>query len=278
MVKTLTWNCRRATQASQLWNYFTELSPDIALLQEVGSIPPALKHEYDFRFRYAVGKTGRPQRFGTALLVRGTIDDEIVLSSPYGWVRTELAHFSGNLLAYQITLASGQPLNAVNIYSPAWPIDRDRLKRFDVSAVKLVLNPNVWLADILFDALKHADIQPHEPWLVAGDFNLCETFDLWKGGPRGNREYLDRMQSVGLTECLRYTSGKLTPTFKKVGGERLTNQIDYIWVTQTLADALQSCVVGDSDRVFGCRLSDHLPIVADFALELPAEVTLKIQT
>lgn len=85
------------------------------------------------------------------------------------------------------------------------------------------------------------------------------------------------MQNVGLTECLRYTSGKLTPTFKKTGGE-LTNQIDYIWVTQALADTLQSCVVGESDRVLDCRLSDHLPIVTDFALELLAEVTLKTQT
>lgn len=153
------------------------MSPDVALLQEVSSIPPALKREYDFRFRYAIGKTGRLQRFDTALLVRGTIDDEIVLSSPYEWVRTELAHFSGNLLAYQITLASGQTLNAVSVYSPAWPVNRDRLKGFDVNTVKLVLNRDVWLADLLFDALKHADIQSHEPWLVAGDFNLCETFD-----------------------------------------------------------------------------------------------------
>ena len=215
-----------------------------------------------------MNKKGLPQRFGTALLVRGTISDEIALSSPYSWVRAELAHFTGNLLAYQVTLASGETLNVVNVYSPAWPIARNRLEGFDVNPVKLILNHDVWVADVLFSALEHANIQL-QPWLIAGDFNLCETFDLWKGGPRGNREYLDRMQNIGLTECLRYTTGKLTPTFKKAGGERPTNQIDYLWVTQALVSSLKSCMVGDGNRVFGQRLSDHLPIVASFSSQSP---------
>jgi len=173
-------------------------------------------------------------------------------------------------LAYQIMVAPGEPLNAINVYSPAWPVDKNRLKSFDVSPVKLVLNPNVWLADILFNALKHVDIQSHEPWLIAGDFNLCETFDLWKGGPRGNKKYLERMQSIGLTECLRYTNGKVTPTFKKVRGGQLINQIDYMWVTQALVEKLESCAVGDSGQIFGQSLSDHLPIVANFTPTSPA--------
>lgn len=266
-VKVITWNCRRATATSLLWNYFAEFSPDVALLQEVSAVPQAVSREYDVRFRYAVGKTGRTQRFGTALLVRGTIGRELPLSSPRDWVRAELAHFSGNLLAYNVTLASGETLNAVSVYSPAWPVDRSRLEGVDVKPVKLVLNRNVWFADILFDALKHADIQSQR-WLIGGDFNLCETFDLWKGGPRGNREYLDRMQSIALTECLRHAAGRLTPTFKKVSGGELINQIDYLWTTQALAANLRSCAVGDPQRVFGQRLSDHLPIVASFALEL----------
>ncbi len=266
-IKVITWNCRRATATSLLWDYFAELSPDVALLQEVSAVPQTVSREYDVRFRYAVGKTGRTQRFGTVLLVRGTIGRELHLSSPRAWVRAELAHFGGNLLAYNVTLASGETLNVVNVYSPAWPVDRSRLEGVDVKPVKLVLNRNVWFADILFDALKHANIESRERWLIGGDFNLCETFDLWRGGPRGNREYLDRMQSIELTECLRHTTGRLTPTFKKVSGG-LVNQIDYLWATQALAANLRSCAVGDSQRVFGQKLSDHLPIVASFTLEL----------
>lgn len=268
LTKVVTWNCRRAASASPLWNYFAELSPDVALLQEVGAVPQTISREYDVRFRYAIGKTGRTQHFGTALLVRGEIGREIDLSSSRGWVRAELAHFSGNLLAYNVTLASGETLIAVNIYSPAWPVDRSRLEGVDVKPVKLALNRNVWFADILFEALKHADIEPQERWLIGGDFNLCETFDSWKGGPRGNREYLDRMQSINLTECLRHTTGRLTPTFKKVSGGELVNQIDYLWATHALAANLRSCAVGDSQRVFGQKLSDHLPIVANFMYEL----------
>lgn len=142
-IKALTWNCRRATHTSQLWSYFAELSPDVAFLQEVSAIPSAIQHGYEIRFQYAVNKAGRPQRFGNALLVRGTIGDEIVLSSSYDWVRTELAHFSGNVLAYQVSVAPCEPLNAVNVYSPAWPLDQNRLKSFDVSPVKLALNRDV---------------------------------------------------------------------------------------------------------------------------------------
>lgn len=266
-IRTLTWNCRRATRTDQLWDYLTELAPDIALLQEVGAVPAEIEFKYDVRFRYATGRTGQPQRFGTALLVRGTINDEIQLNSSYDWVRAELAHFSGNLLAYQVTVAAGETLNAINVYSPAWPVNRDRLKGFDVSAVKVALNRDVWLADILFHALKYAPIQSQERWLVGGDFNLCETFDSWKGGPRGNREYLDQMQNIGLTECLRYTTGELTPTFKKVGSEKMTNQIDYFWVTQALKTSITSRTVGDGNRVFGQSLSGHLPVIADFMLD-----------
>ena len=75
------------------------------------------------------------------------------------------------------------------------------------------------------------------------------------------------MQSIALTECLRHATGRLTPTFKKVSGGELVNQIDYLWATQALAANLRSCTVGDSQRVFGQKLSDHLPIVANFALE-----------
>ena len=266
--KVITWNCRRATATSLLWDYFAELSPDVALLQEVSAVPQTISREYDVRCRYAAGKTGLVQRFGTALLVRGTIGRELHLSSPRDWVRAELAHFGGNLLAYNVTLASGETLNIVSVYSPAWPVDRSRLEGVDVKPVKLVLNRNVWVADILFDALKHANIQSQR-WLIGGDFNLCETFDLWRGGPRGNREYLDRMQSIDLTECLRHTAGRLTPTFKKVSGGELVNQIDYLWATQALATNLRSCTVGDSQRVFGQNLSDHLPIIASFTPELP---------
>jgi hypothetical protein len=32
--RAITWNCRRAGARSALWDYFMELDPDVALLQE----------------------------------------------------------------------------------------------------------------------------------------------------------------------------------------------------------------------------------------------------
>ena len=39
----VSWNCHRATADSHLWDYFLELDPDVALLQEVGGLPPAVR-------------------------------------------------------------------------------------------------------------------------------------------------------------------------------------------------------------------------------------------
>jgi endonuclease/exonuclease/phosphatase family metal-dependent hydrolase len=133
----------------------------------------------------------------------------------------------------------------------------------DVSSIKLTLNPDVWVADLLWAALRSIDLHK-DLWLVAGDFNLSETFDAWRGGPRGNREYLDRMATLGMTECLRKMKGQLTPTFRNPRGGLFIHQIDHLFVTDSLLSGLLSCEVGSPERVFGESLSDHLPIVADF--------------
>jgi exonuclease III len=103
-----------------------------------------------------------------------------------------------------------------------------------------------------------------EPWTVGGDFNACETFDSWKGGPRGNRRWLDRMADLGFTECLRHHTGRLTPTFRRPGASAAHCQIDYLFVSGELASRLGHCGTADSNIVFGNQLSDHFPIVAAF--------------
>jgi exonuclease III len=107
-------------------------------------------------------------------------------------------------------------------------------------------------------------LDPSDQWVIAGDFNLSETFDLWRGGPRGNREYLDRMEALGLHECLRLTKGMLTPTFRNPRDGKIQHQMDHLFVTAALSDRLVGCDVGLPEMVFDRRISDHLPIVADF--------------
>jgi endonuclease/exonuclease/phosphatase family metal-dependent hydrolase len=120
------------------------------------------------------------------------------------------------------------------------------------------------LTDILLAALREMEPPPRGPWIIGGDLNLPETFDSWQGGPRGNLEYLERMSAFGLTECLRYATGTLTPTFRNAADGRVVHQMDHLFVSQPLAARLASCRVGSPDRVFDERLSDHLPIIAEF--------------
>jgi exonuclease III len=163
-----------------------------------------------------------------------------------------------------VTVRDLPPLIIVGVYAPAWPVARERLVGQELSGVKLVQNPDVWVGDLLVSALRRRADDGAE-WIVAGDFNSCETFDSWKGGPRGNREWLDRMTALGFVECLRHSRGALTPTFRKPGATKPTSQIDHMFVTSGLAAALVVCETGDHARVYDDQLSDHLPIVAKFA-------------
>ena len=132
-----------------------------------------------------------------------------------------------------------------------------------MSEVKLKNNPDVWVTELLWAALQSA--QPTSgPWFVAGDLNSSVTFDMWRGGPRGNQEILDRMEALGFVECLALANGGLVPTFRNPSDGKEIHQLDHIFVPRSMADRLSSCSTGDRDRVFGGGLSDHLPVLAVF--------------
>jgi hypothetical protein len=221
------------------------------------SVPASVLARYSSHMERAMGKTGVPQKFSTAILVKGQIGPPVPLDAPSQWVEAELRMFAGNLVARQITSDSGPAMRAVSVYSPAWPVDRGRLKGMDVTSVRLTLNRDVWVADLLWASLAQMKLDDRELWVLGGDFNLSETFDLWPGGPRGNREYLDRMEKLGLQECLRMTKGVLTPTFRNPRGGVFAHQMDHLFVTAALSERLVRCDVGLPEMIFGQGLSDH---------------------
>lgn len=59
--------------------------------------------------------------------------------------------------------------------------------------------------------MKAMSVAAEEPLIVAGDLNSSETFDLRRGGPRGNREIIDRMNALGFYDCLRMFRGEPMP-------------------------------------------------------------------
>jgi exonuclease III len=271
IMRVITWNMRRATATSGAWKIFTDLNPDVALLQEVSGIPNDISDLFDIKFCKATNKNGKPQHFGTAIFVKGKIIGELPLSSEYDWVNQELEFFKGNFVSCIVQPQNQEPVRVVSVYSPPWPVDKERLKAIDVSPVKLQLNPSVWGTEIIWSALKNI-VSNNENWVVGGDYNSSETLDItWQDknnvrfGIRshGNREILDRMYDLGFKECLREYHGKIVPTYKH-SNDKIDHQLDHLFVSNDLYSRMQTCTVGDQSIIFPNSLSDHLPIIADF--------------
>ncbi len=251
---------RRAKESSAAWRVLTELNPDIALLQEVSGIPKTVRESFDIKLHTAMGKTGKPQQFGTAILVKGKVISELPLFSEYDWVNRELEYFAGNLVSGVVQPTGGPLLNVLSVYSPAWPIAALKYQGIDVSSVKLKQNPRLWVTDILWATLNKANLAD-VPWIVGGDLNSSETFDSTFGS--GNRETLDRMEALGFTECLRMFNGKLIPTFRHSSGG-IIHQMDHLFVTAPLHATLENCSTWNASVIFGESVSDHLPVIANF--------------
>lgn len=256
-LKLITWNTRRIYSNNiEFWNYFNEINPDIALLQEVKELP--LLNEYTSYSVFPLTRHDTLQRFQTVILLKGRILEDIDLKTDKEWVNQLLDKYKGNIVAKKV-LVKEKEINLINVYSPAWPIQVS--PDIDVSDVKLKNNDYLWLADILRYVLRNTD--QSRPWIIGGDFNLSETFDHPIN--RGNREYLDGMKELGFTECLTTFNGRLIPTFKNPVDKRIDHQIDHLFVSEVLKDNLTDCRVGEH-LVFEKNMSDHLPIIVEFSV------------
>ena len=266
-LRVITWNIRRATKESLAWQVIRELDPEILILQEVNSIPENIKDHYSYLYEKAISKSGKLQKFGTAILCKGKINNKIHLKSEFEWANKELDILKGNLLGCNIEIKNNFFVNIISVYSPAWPIEHERLDNIDISKIKLTQNPKLWGTEILWAGLKNELNLNNENWIVAGDFNSSVTFDyLWGTKPRGNQEIIDRMNSIGLKESLQNYTGKLTPTFRNSKGGKVIHQIDHMYLTNSLISCVSNSFVGDSNNIFKNSISDHLPIITDFEL------------
>ena len=265
-LRVLTWNVRKAGVASPAWSIMQQLDADIMLLQEVGRIPDTIKSQYAICQKTPLRKNGQPQIFSTAVLAKEGIVKEQPLHSAYDWVNKELALFSGNLVACEVQLNGFPSMNVMSVYSPPWPVNSERISGINTAPVQLTLNSQVWCTELLWAVLSNSDCHA-SPWLVGGDFNSSVTFDyMWKGGPRGNQEIIDRMQALGFKECLCMYMGGLTPTYKNASNGKVIHQIDHLYANYHLYPHLTKAVTGNNFSVFENSISDHLPIISDFEL------------
>jgi exonuclease III len=262
-MKIVSWNMNKATsERIKSWEYLSNLNPDLALLQEVNSIPDFIKDEFDCLYEKATNKSGLPQKFGTAVLVKGKIGNLIQLTSESSWVNKKLQLFSGNFVAAEVILEDGFQLSAISVHSPAWIINLAGLEKLEFSELKLKNSRDIWGTELLWSALINLVSKSNVLWIVGGDFNSSPTFDVPKN--RGNQEVLDRMNALDLKECLFHSRGFLTSTFKNPSNQKVIHQIDHLFVSSVLVEKLKNCKVEAAEIIFDSYLSDHLPIIANF--------------
>lgn len=249
-MRVITWNMKRATESSEAWRYLRELKPDVALLQEVGQIPSDISACFDSVSHPAINKKGGPQRFNTAVLVKGKVVKGLSLfSTGVEWMDNKLSEFGGNIISCVLKPVGHPALNAVSIYSPAW-------------LVHATAKDEWWLIDVLVEAMKNTTISSSSRWIFGGDFNGAETFDGTFS--YGEVDLLANIAGMGFKECLKTFNTKSVPTFKNPKGGKVIHQIDHLFVTNHLYAEIVDCRVGEGADVFGKSLSDHLPIIADF--------------
>ena len=262
-MKLLTWNVNRAGESrGGLWGMIQDEDPDIVLLQEVTGLPGWAPERYQclsITPRY-FGDHHAP--FSSAILSKGMIDATPYLRSALGWVNRIQAERYGWIVGCE-TVLDGERFRVVTVHSPAFGIPQDELDGVDVSGIKLTNNSEVWFTEILWSLLSAAGVSDDTNWIVGGDFNSSVLFDEPKD--RGNRQIIERLNDLGLTDCLSHYHGAPVPTFQHTR-KTVDHQLDYCYANGLMLERLTDARVPSHEAVFGRepRLSDHLPILCEF--------------
>ena len=264
-MKVLTWNVNKAGELRRrkLWEMVQREDADIVLLQEVTGIPGWIRERYQCHWispRYFEGDNAP---FSSAVLSKGAIDATPYLESELEWVNKIYRERWGWIIGCEITLDTGERFRVVTVHSPAFPIPRDQWADVDVSGIKLTNNRKLWFTEILWALLRTASISDDTNWIVGGDFNSSVKFDEPKD--RGNREIIERLNALGLTDCLSHFHDGPIPTFQQ-SRKTVEHQIDYCYVNTPILKRLTQARVPSHEDVFHPkpRLSDHLPILCEF--------------
>ena len=264
-MKVLSWNVNKAGPSrTQLWEIFRREDPDIALLQELRELPPWVEDRYACHLVAPRYFGGHRAPFSTAILSKWPVDASPFLSSELDWVNAIHRERHGWIMECQVTREAGERFHVVSVHSPAFPIPRESLTGVDVSAIKLKNNPDVWFTEVLWSLLAHADLGDGTNWIVAGDFNSSLLLDVPRD--RGNGQVVERMNGLGFVDGLSRHNGRPVPTFQHSRGS-VDHQLDYCYVNRPMLEHLVRATVLSQGEVFDPtpRLSDHLPVLCEFA-------------
>ena len=263
-MKFLTWNVNKSTESrTGLWEMVQREDPDIVLLQEVNRIPKLFRNHYQFheiRPRYFIGENAP---FSMAVMARGSIDSTPYLKSNVEWINKIHKEQYGWIIDCEITISTGEQYWVVSVHLPSFEIPRNLWTEKNVAGIKLTNNRDLWFTEILWAQLRDVKISNDMNWIVAGDFNTSVLLDIPYN--RGNQEIIDRLNSLGLTDCLSHCHHGAVATYMH-SNKVVEHQLDYVYVNGPMLERLTQSRVPRQEDVFDqvLRLSDHLPIVCKF--------------
>lgn len=261
-MKIIVWNVNRATESRRTtWDFLLGEDPDVALLQEVGRIPRSVRERYEC---YSVSprySDRQRARYSNVILSRWETDHTPYLTSELEWVNRVYSQHYGWIIACEVIANTGTRYRVVSVHSEK--IHKKMLADVDTSAIRLTNYQQLWTTEILWSLLRNGDLSADTNWIVGGDFNSSVTFDTPKR--KWNREIIERLNNLGLTDCLSHFNHGLVPTFQH-SSRHVEHQLDYCYVNAPMLERLNRARVPNQEQVFGQtpRLSDHLPIVCEF--------------
>ncbi|MCA9320576.1 MAG: exodeoxyribonuclease III [Planctomycetes bacterium] len=260
-MRIATWNLNSIrTRLTRLVAWLEAWKPDVLCLQELKVADGDFPHEAIEKAGYRATCFGQKTYNGVAILTRGAVDDVIRgLGDDDPQARFIHARVDG--------------VRVISAYFPnGQALDSDKYP--------YKLN---WLDRLL--AWLEQNARPDEALALCGDFNIATDDrdvafpERWEGGVLYNdevRERLSRLRDWGLRDAQRLVDRRggqyswwdyRQLAFPKNDGLR----IDYVYVTQPLAQAVTEVVIDREQRkesvcAEGTKPSDHAPVIGVFEL------------
>ena len=254
-MRIVCWNLARAFRPKgrdrDPWEVLDALRPDIALLQEASAMPDGFLGEYHFnRTRH---------HWGTAVWSRyplTSFDDDLP-DIDRQELQKVLPAVDGYLAGALVEVPGVGDVAAVSVH--AYPSQVGEQHLTDLDASELVVPPQkaVWPGDILWWLTRKLPAHG-TPSILGGDWNTARRFDEVYG-PRGNREFFQRMTETGWREALRKFNEEEVRTYFSRG--KTPYQLDHVFLTDGLYEPLKRGFVDSSAEVL--LASDHAPIVLE---------------
>jgi len=242
------------------WRFLLDLDPDVMLVQEcrledLAAVDGATPYR-------VIG--ARPGKWTACSAVVAKRDlDPVPAERPGPWFE----FLSGYLALATIATDIGQLLVA-SVHTPAKVVTDPCLSDADHGALCRPGVGRAWHNDLAFAAIE--ELPKEAGFIVGGDWNTARLFDTVypegaEGSPMAGAAFFTRATEHGWVETMRQKWPEEIPTYLKAGTAGY--ELDHLFTDAALAGRFEGCdVVSEVDGVPAADVSDHAPVVAEFAI------------